>query len=66
MLSPESKTMLDAYAAGDRETAVAEYGRWLPLINVENRQCGLLAAKALMHEGGRVTGLDLRSALVYP
>ncbi|HYJ99074.1 MAG TPA: dihydrodipicolinate synthase family protein, partial [Burkholderiaceae bacterium] len=28
------------------------YQRWLPLINVENRQCGLLAAKALMKEGG--------------
>ena len=30
----------------------AEYGRWLPLINHENRQCGLLAAKALMLAGG--------------
>ena len=28
------------------------YERWLPLINWENRQCGLLAAKALMKEGG--------------
>jgi len=46
------RRIVDAYAAGDRETAHAEYVRWLPLINVENRQCGLLAAKALMHEGG--------------
>ena len=46
------RRIVDAYAAGDRETAVAEYGRWLPLINYENRQCGLLAAKALMREGG--------------
>ena len=38
--------------AGDREEAVAAYERWLPLINYENRQCGLLAAKALMKEGG--------------
>ena len=30
----------------------AAYERWLPLINYENRQCGLLAAKALMKEGG--------------
>jgi 2-keto-3-deoxy-L-arabinonate dehydratase len=36
----------------DREAALAEYQRWLPLINFENRQCGLLAAKALMKEGG--------------
>ncbi|HEY9063777.1 MAG TPA: dihydrodipicolinate synthase family protein [Burkholderiaceae bacterium] len=46
------RRIVDAYAAGDRETAVTEYGRWLPLINYENRQCGLLAAKALMKEGG--------------
>ena len=32
--------------------AIAECSRWLPLINVENRQGGLLSAKALMHEGG--------------
>jgi len=46
------RTIFDPYAAGDREAAVAAYGRWLPLINYENRQCGLLAAKALMKEGG--------------
>jgi len=40
------------YLAGDRERAVAEYECWLPLINYENRQCGLLACKALMKEGG--------------
>ena len=45
------RRIVDAYARGDRETAVAEYQRWLPLINFENRQCGLLAAKALMKEG---------------
>jgi 2-keto-3-deoxy-L-arabinonate dehydratase len=46
------RLIVDAYVRGDRETAVAEYQRWLPLINHENRQCGLLAAKALMKEGG--------------
>lgn len=40
------------YLAGRREAAVEGYARWLPLINYENRQCGLLAAKALMREGG--------------
>ncbi|MBI5719699.1 MAG: dihydrodipicolinate synthase family protein [Burkholderiales bacterium] len=44
--------IVDAYRAGRREEAVAAYARWLPLINYENRQTGLLAAKALMHEGG--------------
>jgi 2-keto-3-deoxy-L-arabinonate dehydratase len=46
------RRIVDAYAAGQREEAIAEYTRWLPLINFENRQGGLLAAKALMREGG--------------
>jgi dihydrodipicolinate synthase/N-acetylneuraminate lyase len=46
------RRILDAYAAGRREDAIAEYTRWLPLINCENRQGGLLSAKALMQEGG--------------
>jgi 4-hydroxy-tetrahydrodipicolinate synthase/2-keto-3-deoxy-L-arabinonate dehydratase len=46
------RPILDAWRAGDREAANRRYERWLPLINIENRQCGLLAAKALMHEGG--------------
>ena len=46
------RQVTDAWFAGDREGAMAAYNRWLPLINYENRQCGLLAAKALMEEGG--------------
>ncbi|WP_372524303.1 dihydrodipicolinate synthase family protein [Piscinibacter sp.] len=46
------RSIIDAYVAGRREEAAAAYQRWLPLINFENRQCGLLAAKALMKEGG--------------
>lgn len=46
------RPIVDDYLAGRREEAVAGYARWLPLINYENRQCGLLAAKALMKEGG--------------
>jgi dihydrodipicolinate synthase/N-acetylneuraminate lyase len=46
------RTIVDAFAAGRREQAVEAYGRWLPLINYENRQGGFLAAKALMKEGG--------------
>jgi dihydrodipicolinate synthase/N-acetylneuraminate lyase len=49
------RQILDPYVAGRRDEAVAAYQRWLPLINYENRQCGLLAAKALMHEGGVIT-----------
>jgi 2-keto-3-deoxy-L-arabinonate dehydratase len=46
------RQITDPFLAGRREEAVAAYARWLPLINYENRQCGLLAAKALMKEGG--------------
>jgi len=46
------RRIVDAYAAGRREDAIAEYTRWLPLINYENRQGGILTAKALMKAGG--------------
>lgn len=46
------RPILDAYRAGRRDEAITRYERWLPLINLENRQCGFLAAKALMKEGG--------------
>jgi len=46
------RRIVDPYLAGRREEAMEAYGRWLPLINYENRQAGLLAAKALMEEGG--------------
>ncbi len=42
---------------GDRERARALYGRLLPLINFENRQCGLRATKTVMKAGG-VIGSD--------
>jgi dihydrodipicolinate synthase/N-acetylneuraminate lyase len=46
------RLIVDAYAAGRRDEAAALYQQWLPLINYENRQTGLLAAKSLMKEGG--------------
>ena len=46
------RRIVDAHAAGDREAAAAHYQQWLPLINYENRQGGLLSAKALMLAGG--------------
>jgi len=46
------------YHGGQRDEAQALYERYLPLINYENRQCGLLATKVLMREGGiRLTAL---------
>jgi len=46
------RKIMDAWVAGKRDDAAAEYTRWLPLINYENRQGGILTAKALMKEGG--------------
>lgn len=59
------RQILDDHAAGRREQAIAGYERWLPLINYENRQCGLLACKALMKEGG-VIGCDAPRAPLLP
>ncbi len=52
------------YLAGQREVATAMYERYLPLINYENKQCGLLAAKVLMHEGGIIAHDIVRHTLL--
>lgn len=44
--------VIAAHAAGDRAGAMKKYERILPLINFENRQCGLRAAKTVLHEAG--------------
>lgn len=46
------RQIMDAWQAGHTEEATLAYQRWLPLINYENRQGGILTAKALMKEGG--------------
>jgi 4-hydroxy-tetrahydrodipicolinate synthase len=57
------RQIVDPHLAGDRAAAVAAYDRWLPLINYENRQCGLLAAKVLMREGGVIRSEMVRHPL---
>lgn len=46
------RQIMDPWFAGNRTEAIDAYTRWLPLINYENRQGGILSAKALMKEGG--------------
>ena len=46
------RQIIDPFFAGRRDEAMQAYARWLPLINYENRQCGLVACKVLMLEGG--------------
>jgi len=57
MLPDLIKPVLSHHAAGRRADAAAAYARILPLINYENRQCGLRATKTVMKEGG-VIGSD--------
>ena len=45
------RPVIDNHAAGRRAEAAAAYARVLPLVNFENRQCGLRAAKSVMAEG---------------
>jgi 4-hydroxy-tetrahydrodipicolinate synthase len=54
------RQIVDPYLAGDRATAARAYRQWLPLINYENRQCGLSACKALMKEGGVIASEAVR------
>ena len=57
------RQIMDAYAEGRREDAASAYARWLPLINYENRQCGLAGCKALMKEGGIIASDAVRAPL---
>jgi dihydrodipicolinate synthase/N-acetylneuraminate lyase len=52
-----------AHKAGDRQGALRHYNRILPLINHENRQCGLRAAKAAMAEGKVIRSEHVRHPL---
>ena len=57
------KPVLAHHAAGRRAEAAAAYARILPLINYENRQCGLRAAKAVMAAGGVIQSDAVRHPL---
>lgn len=60
------RQIMDPWFAGDRAGARAAYARWLPLINHENRQCGLITAKILMKAGGIIACDDVRHPLRRP
>ena len=60
------RQIMDPFAAGDRAAAMAAYERWLPLINYENRQCGIASAKILMKEGGIIRSDAMRAPLALP
>jgi 2-keto-3-deoxy-L-arabinonate dehydratase len=57
------RKIVGAYADGDADRAAELYQQWLPLINYENRQCGLAACKELMKAGGVIRSAALRRPL---
>ena len=57
------REIMDAWFAGNRAGAKAAYAKWLPLINYENRQGGLIAAKVLMKAGGIIASDHVRHPL---
>ena len=57
------KLVIEGHRSGRRDEALARYARILPLINYENRQCGLRACKTVMKEGGVITSDYVRHPL---
>ena len=57
------KVALEHHRDGRRDEAAAQYARFLPLTNFENRQCGLSATKAVMVEGGVIKSETVRHPL---
>jgi len=57
------KPVVVNYLAGRRDAAAEQYARILPLINYENRQCGLRACKTVMMEGGVIKSDTVRHPL---
>jgi 2-keto-3-deoxy-L-arabinonate dehydratase len=57
------KPVLEHHRAGRRKEAALAYSRILPLINYENRQCGLRATKTVMAAGGVIESDAVRHPL---
>ena len=57
------KPVLEHYRSGRRGDAASAYARILPLINYENRQCGLRATKTVMAAGGVIKSDAVRHPL---
>ena len=57
------KPIVEFHRNGNRGSAAAQYAHVLPLINFENRQCGLRACKSVMMEGGVINSDAVRHPL---
>jgi len=54
------KPLVAAHRVNDIKEAAEQYARLLPLINFENRQCGLRACKTVFKEGGVIASDHVR------
>ena len=57
------RPVVEHFLAGRKKEAAAAYARILPLVNYENRQCGLRATKTVMKEGGVIKSDAVRHPL---
>ena len=57
------RPVLEHHRTGRRAEASQQYARILPLVNFENRQCGLRATKAVMAEGKVIRSEAVRHPL---
>ena len=64
LAAAELVSIMHHWAAGEQQTAEAQWEHLLPLLHYENRQCGLAAAKAVLAAGG-VIGCD-RTRAPFP
>lgn len=63
-LQPEKiRPIVMDYRGGNVDAALAQWEKCLPLINHENRQCGLRAAKTVMQAGGVIKSDHVRHPL---
>jgi 4-hydroxy-tetrahydrodipicolinate synthase len=63
MFPEKIKPIITEYRAGRVDDALAHWKTCLPLINHENRQCGLRATKTVMMEGGVIASDHVRHPL---
>lgn len=63
-LQPEKiRPIVTLYRSGDVDAALHQWKECLPLINHENRQCGLRAAKTVLQAGGVIKSDHVRHPL---
>ena len=63
LLPEQIRPIVVDYRAGRVDAALAQWARVLPIVNHENRQCGLRATKAVMMAGGVIRSDHVRHPL---